>query len=59
VFALVGASAGFAGDLIQDQLVLLTRIGGLVLIVFGLHMSGLIQIPYLERTYQLPVSAGR
>jgi cytochrome c biogenesis protein CcdA len=59
VFALVGASAGFAGDLIQDQLVLLTRIGGLVLIVFGLHMTGLIQLPYLERTYQLPVSAGR
>lgn len=59
VFASVGASAGLAGDLVQDQIALLTRIGGLVLIVFGLHMSGLIQLPYLERTYQLPVSSGR
>lgn len=56
VFATVGASAGFAGDLVQDQLVLLTRAGGLVLIVFGLHMSGLVHLPYLDRTYQIPVS---
>jgi cytochrome c biogenesis protein CcdA len=55
VFAIVGASAGFAGTLVQDQLDLLTRIGGLVLIVFGLHMSGLVHIPYLDRTYQIPV----
>lgn len=59
VFAVVGASAGLAGDLVQDQLALLTRIGGLVLIVFGLHMSGLIALPYLERTYQLPAPARR
>jgi cytochrome c-type biogenesis protein len=59
VFTTVGASAGLAGDLVQDQLALLTRIGGVALIVFGLHMSGLIQLPYLERTYQLPVSTGR
>jgi cytochrome c-type biogenesis protein len=56
VFATVGASAGFAGDLVQDQLALLTRIGGVVLVVFGLHMSGLVHLPYLDRTYQLPVS---
>lgn len=54
VFALVGASAGFAGNLVQDQLDTLTRIGGVVLIALGLHMSGLISIPYLDRTYQLP-----
>ena len=59
VFASVGASAGLAGDLVQDQLGLLARVGGSVLIVFGLHMSGLIHLPYLDRTYQLPVgSAG-
>ena len=56
VFATVGASAGLAGDLVQDQLALLTRIGGLALIGFGLHMSGLVHLPYLDRTYQLPVS---
>lgn len=57
VFAAVGASVGLAGDLVQDQIALLTRIGGLALIVFGLHMTGLIHLPYLERTYQLPVSS--
>ena len=54
VFAFVGASAGFAGNLVQGQLDTVTRVGGVVLIVLGLHMSGLIHIPYLDRTYQLP-----
>lgn len=56
VFSFIGASAGFAGTLVQDQLDTATRIGGLLLIVLGLQMSRLINIPYLERTYQLPVS---
>ena len=37
----------------QQQLDTLTRIGGVVLIVFGMQMSGLINIPYLDRTYQV------
>jgi len=54
VFSIIGASAGFAGTLVQDQLDTLTRIGGVILVVLGLHLSGLIHIPYLDRTYQLP-----
>ena len=54
VFAIVGASAGFAGGLITDQLELFTRAGGVVLMVLGMQMSGLINLPYLDRTYQLP-----
>lgn len=54
VFALIGASAGFAGSLVTEQLDMLTRIGGVVLMVFGMQMAGLIHIPYLDRTYQLP-----
>lgn len=54
VFAFIGASAGFAGALVTQQLDLLTRIGGVILIVLGMQMSGLIHIPYLDRTYQLP-----
>ncbi|MCY4455793.1 MAG: cytochrome c biogenesis protein CcdA, partial [Chloroflexi bacterium] len=56
VFAFVGASAGFLGTLVQEQLDTVTRIGGVLLVVFGMQMSGLIHIPYLERTYQLPAS---
>jgi cytochrome c biogenesis protein CcdA len=52
VFAIVGASAGLIGDALQKQLPLLTRVGGVVLMVLGLHLSGLVRIPFLERTYQ-------
>lgn len=54
VFSVVGASAGLAGSLLTDQLELLTRVGGLLLIALGLHMTGLVQVPYLDRTYQIP-----
>ena len=54
VFAFIGASAGFIGGQVQEQLDTATRVGGVVLIVFGLQMSGLIRIPYLDRTYQIP-----
>jgi cytochrome c biogenesis protein CcdA len=52
VFAVVGASAGLIGDALQERLPLLTRAGGVVMIVLGLHLSGLVRIPFLERTYQ-------
>lgn len=55
VFAVIGASVGLAGALITDRLDLLARAGGVVLIVFGLQMTGLIRIPYLDRTYQVNV----
>lgn len=55
LFAVVGASAGLVGSLVTDQLDTMTRIGGIVLIVLGLQMSGLIHLPYLHRTYQLNV----
>jgi cytochrome c biogenesis protein CcdA len=54
VFATIGASAGFAGSLVTERLDLLTRVAGVVLMVFGMHMAGLIRIPYLDRTYQIP-----
>ena len=54
VFAFIGASAGFAGSLVTEQLDVLTRAGGVVLMVLGMQMTGLIHIPFLDRTYQLP-----
>jgi len=54
VFAFIGASAGFAGSLVTERLDLLTRVGGVVLMVLGMQMAGLIRIPFLDRTYQLP-----
>ncbi len=54
VFAILGASVGLIGNVVQDQLDTLTQIGGLVLLVMGLQMTGLVHIPYLDRTYQVP-----
>ena len=56
VFTLIGASVGFVGNRVQEHLDTATRVGGLFLIVFGLQMSGLIKIPFMERTYQLDVN---
>ena len=53
VFAFLGASLGFLGNSVLQQRELLTQIGGVVLIVFGMQMSGLINIPYMDRTYQV------
>ena len=54
VFAIIGASVGLVGNALQEHLDTMTRFGGVLLIVFGMQMSGLIHIPFLERTYQVP-----
>jgi cytochrome c-type biogenesis protein len=55
LFAVLGASAGFAGSLLTAHIETMTRVGGVLLMVFGMQMSGLIHLPYLDRTYQVAV----
>lgn len=47
VFILLGVAVSFAGGLLYDIREWLTRIGGIVVIVFGLHMIGVFHIPFL------------
>ncbi len=57
VFVLLGVAASALGGLLYDVRTWLGRIGGLVVIVFGLHMIGVIRIPFLEydtRMQQMP-----
>ena len=57
VFVLLGVAASALGGLLYDLRIWLGRIGGLVVIVFGLHMIGVIRIPFLEydtRMQQMP-----
>ncbi|MFQ5492773.1 MAG: cytochrome c biogenesis CcdA family protein [Candidatus Dojkabacteria bacterium] len=59
VFISFGILAGFLGGRLLGELrVWLSRIGGVVVIVFGLFMIGIVKIPFLERTQkiQLPKS---
>ena len=60
VFAFVGASAGFLGTLVQEQLDTVTRIGGVLLVVFRTQIAAHLH-PVPRRTYQLSATgrAGR
>lgn len=48
VFVLLGVAASFAGSLLYDLRFWLAKIGGIVVILFGLHMIGVFHIPFLS-----------
>jgi len=48
VFVALGAAASVVGQVLFDLRDVLTRIGGVVIIVFGLHTMGVINIPFLD-----------
>jgi len=48
VFILLGLGSSALGSLMYDAKIWLARIGGVVVIVFGLHMTGLLRIRFLE-----------
>jgi cytochrome c-type biogenesis protein len=50
IFALLGASASVLGQTLLQNLPLLWKIGGVLVVIFGLQMLGLIHIPLLYRT---------
>jgi cytochrome c-type biogenesis protein len=47
VFVLLGVAASFAGGLLYDLRYWLAKIGGIVVVIFGLHMIGVFHIPFL------------
>jgi cytochrome c-type biogenesis protein len=48
VFITLGAAAGAAGALLFNLRDVLEKVGGVIVILFGLHTLGIIQIPFLE-----------
>lgn len=57
VFVFLGVAAAFAGGVLFDLRFWLTKIGGVVVIAFGLHMIGVFHIPFLAydtRVQQAP-----
>jgi cytochrome c-type biogenesis protein len=48
VFILLGVATSALGGLLYDLRTWLARIGGVVVIIFGLHMTGILRIPFLE-----------
>ena len=65
IFTMIGASVGLIGAIasdgdsyaIRDMIPTLQKIGGVTLIVMGLNLMGVIQIPFLYRTYSLEAAA--
>jgi cytochrome c-type biogenesis protein len=47
VFVLLGASATFLGDFLQEHKTAIRRIGGVMIVIFGIHVSGLFDIGLL------------
>ena len=57
VFVLLGVATSAFGRLLFDLRFILAKVGGLVVILFGLHMIGVFRIPFLEydtRVQQAP-----
>ena len=47
IFVALGATASVIGRLLNQHIYTLQRIGGIVIIVFGLHTVGIVKIPFL------------
>ena len=48
VFIALGAAASLVGAMLYDLRIWLARIGGVVVVIFGLHTLGVISIPFLD-----------
>ncbi len=59
IFIALGASATFFGQWLMAHLAILGKVAGAIIIVFGLHYSGLFRIPWLmyEARFQAKVKA--
>lgn len=47
IFVALGATASIVGQLLNQHIFTLQRIGAIIIIVFGLHTIGIIKIPFL------------
>lgn len=56
IFILLGSTVAFAGSVFLDASQWIERIGGVILIVLGLHLLGVFRIPWLERQVKIDVS---
>lgn len=59
IFILLGASAGVVGSLLGPWRVLLAKLGGALVILFGLTMLGVVDLPVLSRERRIDVSIFR
>jgi cytochrome c-type biogenesis protein len=59
VFILLGASASTVGRFLLAQRNIFNVIAGIIIIIFGLHLTGLVKIPFLYRDKRIDTGAPR
>ena len=59
VFVLLGVAASAFGALLTEMRVWVARVGGIVVIVFGLHMTGLFRLRFLEYDLRIHTAPDR
>lgn len=59
VFVSMGASATYIGQFLNDKLPLFSKIAGVVVIIFGLHVMGVFRIPFLQYEKRFHASSKR
>ena len=47
IFVALGATASFIGQVLNQHILTLQKVGGIIVIIFGLHTIGIIKIPFL------------
>jgi cytochrome c-type biogenesis protein len=59
IFVVLGVAAAAAGRFLYDLRFWLAKIGGIVVIIFGLHMIGVLRIPFLEYDTRVTTAPSR
>ena len=49
VFVLLGTSASLVGKILVSYQIWITRIGGIFIVIFGLHLAGIVNLGFLQR----------
>jgi cytochrome c-type biogenesis protein len=57
-FTLMGASAGALGQWLAGAMPIIQKVGGILIVLFGLHILGLLKIPALYQEKRLPFNPG-
>lgn len=53
VFTILGTAAGGLGSFLRSQSAVFQRIGGLVILIFGLEFAGILNLPFLAKDLRL------
>ena len=57
VFVLLGLSVTFAGGMISQHRQIIAKIGGIIIVIFGLSITGVINLAFLQREKKIEIKS--